>query len=160
MSPWGTAIVAVVAVAALWQLRVYRRRPQDQPTVAESVLASAPLTPAAAYADAPGIGDELAALWVAQAAEAEPGAEYGAAEHREQLLRWAAVWDRLALEDALAGTGAAAAAYLLQAHDHIYDSQAGPYGPHSIEWDQPRGGRLYVRQEYAAWRAGAERTAQ
>ncbi|MQS18021.1 hypothetical protein F7Q99_39000 [Streptomyces kaniharaensis] len=134
--------------------------------------ASAPLyafdgpPPESAYAGAPGIGDELETLIRAQV-EVERAAvetEYGQAEHREHLLRWAAVRDRIALQAELPGElregaerAAAHAADRLQAHDHVWDGQAGPYGPRSPEWDLAEGGRAYVRQEYAAWRAATRR---
>ncbi len=170
MSVWGASILAVVAAAGLarlWQHREARRadaRPAPAPDPWPEYPFDAP-PPEVAYGDAPEVGDELEALIRVQVEQAQ-GVAYGQPEHREHLLRWAAVRDRIALQAELdeqdrepAARSAAQAAEELQAHDHIWeDGQAGQHGPRSPEWDLAAGGRAYVRQEYAAWRAATRRT--
>lgn len=170
---WGIVILAVLTAAAgadRWIRRHRRLASSRQATAgwARDVYEDptegfdAP-PPTEAYAAAPEIGDELLALLQHQDQQA---ADPDAADNqvREQLLRQAAVRDRLAIdsrhqdgEDTALAHAAIHAAWALQDHDHLHGDWAGPHSPTSIEWDPAGGGRAYVRQEYAAWLAAYQR---
>ncbi|MFI9332949.1 hypothetical protein ACIGZJ_36115 [Kitasatospora sp. NPDC052868] len=156
---WIAAAVTVVVAMTLQQLRVQRREHRvEEGTVHRDVSAVDP------YAGAPAIGDELAELLQQQAA----GRPFQGPQHREHLLRWAALCDRIALEEEhhqdpehdSAGSPAIQAANALQAHDHVWDEAAGPLGPHAPEWAEAGGCRAYVRYQYAAWRAATRKATQ
>ncbi|MCZ4096003.1 hypothetical protein [Streptomyces sp. H39-C1] len=112
-------------------------------------------TPALAYADAPSIPSEITAVLTSitkRSTEWRLGLTPASVDDREFWLRKAALFDRVALEDATADAIAAAAetAGLLVTFDLGQPtSVAGPHGPDSTEWDPSY--RPYVRQEYAAW---------
>ncbi|MFJ9167296.1 hypothetical protein ACIRPK_34105 [Kitasatospora sp. NPDC101801] len=164
---WGLATVVVIVAGGLFQL--WRHRKQDEAIQArlDPYRFGGPVVPGpvTAYAAAPEIGDELEALLRVQMEQAH-GAPFGQDEHREHLLRWAALRDRIALQEEhdgsvydVAGEAADRAAQALRSHDHVWEKEAGPHGPRSIQWTQQAGGRGYVRQEYAVWRATTRRTA-
>ncbi|MGY0466971.1 hypothetical protein ACW14Y_42930 [Kitasatospora sp. cg17-2] len=112
-----------------------------------------------AYADAPDIGQEEAA--VAELARTMEGphrpADWGEAsqsERREAALRLAALHDRRWWSSRTEADGqlAEAAAYALMQLDRMHPEEtAGPIPADSIEWDAPGGSRAYVRQEYLFW---------
>ncbi|MFI9104953.1 hypothetical protein ACIGXA_31055 [Streptomyces fildesensis] len=112
-------------------------------------------TPALAYADAPSIPNEITAvltLITKRTTEWRLGRSTPRVDDREFWLRKAALFDRVALEDATADAIAAAvetAGSLVTFDLQHPTSVAGPHGPDSIEWDPSY--RPYVRQEYAAW---------
>ncbi|MEW2515572.1 hypothetical protein [Streptomyces sp. NPDC046870] len=114
-----------------------------------------------AYADAPDLRREMHQVLALEAERdgrrAGPGtgppADATAAE-RARLLRRAALMDRLATAAPGPGPVAAAAetAEQLVRHDRRHPGLvAGPHPPDAIT--PARSGRLYVRQEYAAWTA-------
>lgn len=120
--------------------------------------------PAAAYADAPELLAEAAALLRLETA-LRTGQE-SPARYREYELRRAALADRYALAaDQLHPGGPVAqeaereavrAARALAEWDRAHPADiAGPHNPGGIEWDPSQ--RPYVRQEYAAAKAGLTR---
>ncbi|MEU7638764.1 hypothetical protein AB0C11_22115 [Streptomyces sp. NPDC039016] len=118
-------------------------------------------TPDEAYADAPGVLDEIG--WLTRTA-----ADWHDQNDREYYLRKAAAYDRIALHEERNGPSgcetetevAEATAFYLLDHDRDGDGNHGgyPYEPdHPAAEDNPRG---YVRQEYALWRAAQGPTPQ
>ncbi|MFF3468854.1 hypothetical protein ACWCQN_15945 [Streptomyces sp. NPDC001984] len=128
------------------------------PDSAEDIAAPPPHE---AYANAPDLRREMHQV-LALGAERDgrqartitgPPVDATAAE-RAWLLRRAALMDRMALDDPGPGPVAAAVetAEQLVLHDRRHpDLVAGPHRPDAFTLAPSR--RLYVRQEYAAWKA-------
>lgn len=128
--------------------------PMPDPQTGEGFDAPAP---SIAYGGAPELlleAADLLEVCTRLTVEQGSGATLDAREHREYLLRRAALADRLAIEfpdeDAYLSDAVRLSWELAQfdrQHPHLV---AGPHGPMSIEFDPSR--RPYVRQEYSTWK--------
>jgi hypothetical protein len=111
--------------------------------------------PTQTYAQSPEIGQEILELALLQEQQAA-GTPLTAEEHRENLLRWAVVCDRMAQqaadskEDPRLSATAVETAQDLQDHDLIHGLWVGPIGPHPRRGDSQDVARVYVRQEFRA----------
>lgn len=105
------------------------------------------------YPGAPDLGQETGDLDKLRAHLAWNSIRTGP-EHREYLLRHAALLDRLHQADpswAAGGNEALDAAWTLTGYDRLHGTWLGGFGPDSNTWKDENGALDYVRNEWRHW---------